>query len=124
MMDVAAGRATPGQGASGLARERCQPVRPGTSALSHFDIEELADELEPGWHVSDDLIRREYVTQDFSQAFAFATRIALLAEAQGHHPEIAVSWGRLVVTLSTHAARGLTRNDFILAAHIDALGGP
>jgi 4a-hydroxytetrahydrobiopterin dehydratase len=124
MMDVAAGRATPGQGASGLARERCQPVRPGTSALSHFDIEELADELEPGWHVNDDLIRREYVTQDFSQAFAFATRIALLAEAQGHHPEIAVSWGRLVVTLSTHAARGLTRNDFILAAHIDALGGP
>ncbi|HEY7942860.1 MAG TPA: 4a-hydroxytetrahydrobiopterin dehydratase [Candidatus Limnocylindrales bacterium] len=124
MMDVAAGRATPGQGASGLARERCQPIRPGTSALSHFDIEELADELEPGWHVNDDLIRREYVTQDFSQAFAFATRIALLAEAQGHHPEIAVSWGRLVVTLSTHAARGLTRNDFILAAHIDALGGP
>ena len=124
MMDVAAGRTTPGQGTSSLAREHCQPVRPGTSALSHFDIEELADELEPGWHVNDDLIRHDYVTQDFSQAFAFATRIALLAEAQGHHPELTVSWGRLVVTLSTHAARGLTRNDFILAAHIDALGGP
>ena len=116
--------ATPGQGPSGLARERCQPVRPGTSAMSHFDIEELADELDPDWHVNDDLIRREYVTRDFGEAFAFATRIALLAEGQGHHPEMTVSWGRLVVTLSTHLARGLTRNDFILAAHIDALGGP
>ncbi|HXX60366.1 MAG TPA: 4a-hydroxytetrahydrobiopterin dehydratase [Candidatus Sulfotelmatobacter sp.] len=123
-MDLAAGRAAPGPGRSALAREHCQPVRPGTSALSHFDIEELADELEPGWHVNDDLIRREYVTHDFAEAFAFATRIALLAEAEGHHPELTVAWGRLVVTLSTHAARGLTRNDFVLAARIDALGGP
>ena len=124
MMEVAAGRAGPDQATSSLARERCQPIRAGTSALSHFDIEELADELDPGWRVNDDRIRREYLTHDFSEAFAFATRIALLAEAQGHHPELAVSWGHLVVTLSTYAARGLTRNDFILAAHIDALGGP
>lgn len=123
-MNLAAGRAAPGQGTSSLAREHCLPVRPGTSALSHFDIEELADELDPGWHVNDDVIRREYVTRDFGEAFALATRIALLAEAQGHHPEMTVTWGRLVVTLSTHAARGLTRNDFILAAHIDALEGP
>ncbi len=123
MMDVASGRAAPGRGTSDLAREHCQPVRAGTNALSHFDIEELADELAPGWHVNDDLIRREYVTNDFGEAFALATRIALLAEAQGHHPEMTVSWGRLVVTFSTHAAHGLTRNDFIMAAHIDALGG-
>lgn len=123
MMDVAFGRTAPGRSTSDLAREHCQPVRAGTSALSHFDIEELADELEPGWHVNDDLIRREYVTQDFGEAFALATRIALLAESQGHHPEMTVRWGRLVVTLSTHAAHGLTRNDFIMAARIDALGG-
>jgi len=122
-MDVASGRAMAGRAPSSLAREHCQPVRAGTSPLSHFDIEELADELEPGWHVNDDRIQREYVTQDFGEAFALATRIALLAEGQGHHPEMTVSWGHLVVTLSTHAARGLTRNDFILAAHIDALGG-
>jgi 4a-hydroxytetrahydrobiopterin dehydratase len=50
-----------------------------------------------------------------------ATRIALLAEAQGHHPELEVGWGRLVVRLSTHSVGGLSRNDFIMAARIDRL---
>jgi 4a-hydroxytetrahydrobiopterin dehydratase len=124
MTDVAAGRPAAGRAPSSLAHEHCQPVRGGASALSHFDIEELADELDERWHVNDDQLRREYTTHDFSDAFALATRIALLAQAEGHHPELAVGWGHLVVTLSTHAARGLTRNDFILAAHIDTLGGP
>ena len=88
LMDVASSRATSGprQRRAGLAREHCQPVRAGTSALSHFDIEELADELEPGWRVNDDLIRREYVTNDFGERFALATRIALLAEGPGPPP--------------------------------------
>ncbi|HTS15243.1 MAG TPA: 4a-hydroxytetrahydrobiopterin dehydratase [Candidatus Sulfotelmatobacter sp.] len=122
-MDLAPGRAAD-RPASTLVREHCQPVRAGTGALSHFDIEELADEVDPAWRVNDDRIQREYATHDFSDAFAFATRIALLAQGEGHHPELTVGWGRLVVTLSTHVARGLTRNDFILAAHIDALGSP
>ena len=52
-----------------------------------------------------------------------STRIALLAEAQGHHPELEIGWGRLVVRLSTHAVGGLSRNDFIMAARIDRLVG-
>jgi 4a-hydroxytetrahydrobiopterin dehydratase len=111
----------PGRAASSLAREHCQPVRTGMSAFSHFEIEELAVELDEGWHINDDELRREYATADFGEAFALATRIALVAEAQGHHPELTVSWGRLVVRLTTHVAHGLTRNDFILAARLDAL---
>jgi 4a-hydroxytetrahydrobiopterin dehydratase len=113
----------PGGAGSSLAREHCQPVRGGANAFSHFEIEELASELDPGWHINDDELRREFVTGDFADAFALATRIALLAQAEGHHPELTVSWGHLVVRLSTHVARGLTRNDFILAARIDALHG-
>jgi pterin-4a-carbinolamine dehydratase len=56
-------------------------------------------------------------------AFGLATRIALLAEAQGHHPELEVGWGRLVVRLTTHSVGGLSRNDIIMAARIDRLTG-
>ncbi|MFI5262178.1 MAG: 4a-hydroxytetrahydrobiopterin dehydratase [Candidatus Limnocylindrales bacterium] len=113
----------PERAASSLAREHCQPVRGGTSAFSHFEIEELAVELDERWHINDDELRRDFVTGEFGDAFALATRIALLAQAQGHHPEMAISWGRLTVRLTTLAAHGLTRNDFILAARIDALPG-
>ena len=60
---------------------------------------------------------------DFAAAFATATRIAIIAEGEGHHPDMAVGWGRLEIELTTHAVKGLTRNDFILAAKIDAATG-
>jgi pterin-4a-carbinolamine dehydratase len=68
-------------------------------------------------------IRREFTFKTFNAAFGLATRIALLAEAQGPHPELEVGWGRLVVRLSTHSVGGLSRNDFIMAARIDRLAG-
>lgn len=58
---------------------------------------------------------------DFRSAFAKATAIALLAEQEGHHPDIEVGWSYLRVRLTTHAAKGLTDNDFIMAAKIDSL---
>ena len=60
--------------------------------------------------------------KDFAGAFERATTVAAIAEREGHHPELSVGWGHLDITTTTHAVGGLTRNDFILAAKIDALG--
>jgi len=119
-----AGAAEGTRSLDGLARERCQVCRPGTPPLSHFEVEELADAIAPAWRVSDEMLQREFAFRDFNGAFGLATRIALLAEAEGHHPDLEIGWGRLVVQLTTHAVGGLSRNDFILAAKIDRLANP
>jgi 4a-hydroxytetrahydrobiopterin dehydratase len=64
---------------------------------------------------------REFPCDDFGQAFGLIARVALLAEAEGHHPLMEFEWGRATVTTWTHTAAGLTRNDFILAAKIDQI---
>jgi 4a-hydroxytetrahydrobiopterin dehydratase len=64
---------------------------------------------------------REFSFDDFGGAFGLVARVALLAEAEGHHPRVELEWGRAVFTTSTHTATGLTRNDFILAAKIDQI---
>jgi 4a-hydroxytetrahydrobiopterin dehydratase len=112
------------RGFDGLAREHCQVCRPGTPPLSHFEVEELADAIAPAWRVNDERLQREFSFRDFNGAFGLATRIALLAEAEGHHPDLEIGWGRLVVSLTTHAIGGLSRNDFVLAAKIDRLANP
>ena len=109
--------------AESLARERCVDIRAGTPPLTKEDVRLLAGAIAHEWHVGDVEIRREFSFKTFSAAFGLATRIALLAEAQGHHPELEVGWGRLVVRLTTHSVGGLSRNDFIMAARIDLLAG-
>jgi 4a-hydroxytetrahydrobiopterin dehydratase len=104
-----------------LARERCAEIRTGTPPLTAEEANSLAESVAGEWQVDEGEIRREFTLQTFNAAFGLATRIALLAEAQGHHPELEIGWGRLVVRLSTHAVGGLSRNDFIMAARIDRL---
>lgn len=106
-----------------LARERCVDVPAGSPPLTADEARELAGALASGWQVDDDEIRREFTSRSFNAAFGLATRIALLAEAQAHHPALEVSWGRLVVRLTTHSVGGISRNDFIMAARIDRLAG-
>jgi 4a-hydroxytetrahydrobiopterin dehydratase len=107
-----------------LARERCQACHGGTPPLPEADIRELLGQVAEGWTTSGSSIRRHLPTADFAEAFAVATRIALLAEREGHHPELRIGWGHLEVELTTHAAGGLTRNDFIMAAKIDRILEP
>lgn len=108
-----------------LARERCVEIRAGTPPLTTEEARVLAGGIAGEWQIDGGEIRREFTFKTFNAAFGLATRIALLAEAQGHHPELVVAWGRLVVRLSTHSVGGLSRNDFIMAARIDRLaGGP
>jgi 4a-hydroxytetrahydrobiopterin dehydratase len=106
-----------------LARERCAEIRAGTPPLTTAEVSSLAAGVGGEWQIDEGEIRREFIFKTFNAAFGLATRIALLAEAQGHHPELEVGWGRLVVRLSTHSVGGLSRNDFIMAARIDRLAG-
>lgn len=76
----------------------------------------------PRWTVAQGKLRREFRFADFSAAFAFMTRVALLAEKADHHPEWSNVYGRVVVDLATHDAGGITVLDFELAEAIDGLG--
>ena len=67
------------------------------------------------------MLRRRLRFGDFKDAFGFATRIALVAEEEGHHPDMEIGWGKVVVSLTTHSSGGLTPNDFIMAAKVDRL---
>ena len=76
----------------------------------------------PEWQrTGNQKLRREFSFPNFRDAFGFVARAALVAEAEGHHPDIELGWGRASFDLTTHAASGLTRNDFVMAAKIDRL---
>lgn len=77
----------------------------------------------PAWTLANDYlsISREFTFKDFKDALVFTDKVGALAESEGHHPDIALSWGKVGISLSTHAIGGLSENDFILAAKIDQL---
>jgi 4a-hydroxytetrahydrobiopterin dehydratase len=75
-----------------------------------------------GWEREGDAIRKEFKGDDFKDSVAFVNRLMPEAEAMNHHPDLAISWDTVTVTISTHSEGGLTANDFDLAARVDALG--
>lgn len=106
-----------------LLRKRCVPCESGVPPLSAPEAKEALRAV-PGWSLSDDhrRISREWVLKDFRDALEFVNRVGALAEAENHHPDIhLVSYRRVRVELTTHAIKGLSENDFILAANINAL---
>lgn len=108
--------------ATELARRRCEACGPGTPPLSEQDAADLQGLIEPAWERdANQWLRRRFAFGNFRDAFGFATRVALVAEAEDHHPDLEVGWGRLMVSLRTHSAHGLTPNDFVMAAKIDEL---
>ncbi|MGH2806242.1 MAG: 4a-hydroxytetrahydrobiopterin dehydratase [Actinomycetota bacterium] len=102
-----------------LSSEHPQEYPKGTPTLAGDELSALRAEV-PRWEVQDDRLVRGFKFRDFNEAFGFLTRIALLAEAEGHHPDIRNSWNQVILEFWTHTAGGLTRNDFIMAARIDA----
>ena len=77
----------------------------------------------PNWTLAGGKLRRELRFADFVEAFGFMTRVALVAEAMGHHPDWSNVWNRVTIELTTHDAGGLTDLDLRLARRIDALAG-
>jgi 4a-hydroxytetrahydrobiopterin dehydratase len=76
----------------------------------------------PGWSVRDGALERDYRFPDFDSAMAFAQATASLAARQDHHPELRIEWGRCIVRWHTHSAHGITMNDVVCAALLDAPG--
>jgi 4a-hydroxytetrahydrobiopterin dehydratase len=104
-----------------LASEHCREYPPGTPPLTPDVAAELQRQV-PEWELEDNrALWREFAFDDFSGAFGLVVRVALLAEAESHHPEIELEWGRAAFRTWTHTASGLSRNDFIMAARIDLL---
>jgi len=100
-----------------LASRSCVPCRGGIPPLTHAQIEPLLEQLGAGWSVIDDHhLAKTYKFKNFAEALAFTNRVGAIAEEQGHHPDIELAWGRVGLTIWTHAIDGLTEGDFILAA--------
>ena len=108
--------------ATPLAEQHCVACKPGTPPLPKAEIDRLLDEV-PGWQVeeADGQLRlaRTVKFKGFMPGVEMVNRIAPIAEAEGHHPDLLLSYGSLTIWLTTHAAGGLTDNDFILAARLD-----
>ncbi len=103
-----------------LAKKRCIPCQGGIPPLRGEDLRRLATQLGGGWQVVDEHhLEKEYRVRDFRQALQFVNQLGEIAEAEGHHPHILLSWGRVRVTIYTHKIDGLTESDFILAAKYD-----
>ncbi|OGG79420.1 hypothetical protein A3A39_00480 [Candidatus Kaiserbacteria bacterium RIFCSPLOWO2_01_FULL_54_13] len=105
-----------------LAEKRCVPCEGGTPPLTAEEIAKYKSEV-PSWGIAGDRksISREFKFKNFVQAMEFANKITPIAEAEGHHPDLSIGWGRVGIELSTHAIGGLSENDFILAAKIDKI---
>ena len=110
--------------ATDLTAKKCQACEGGIPALTRDESATLAAAV-PVWRVSADGKRlvRMWKLKNFVEALDLANRIGQLAEGEGHHPDLHLTGYRMLgVELTTHAVGGLTENDFILAAKIDALG--
>ena len=105
---------------SDLASRKCVPCTKGTPPLDAEARGALAALLGADWKVVDGHhLHRRYRFPDFAQALAFVNRVGAVAEEEGHHPDIALGWGRVELTIWTHVIDGLSEADFVLAAKAD-----
>ena len=104
-----------------LADKRCVPCRGGTPPLKGEALHALALQV-PDWKLIDEHhITKTFLFPDFKTALGFVNRVGAVAEEEGHHPDLALAWGRVDVKTYTHKIGGLTESDFILAAKVDRL---
>ena len=109
---------------SDLTAKQCVPCRGGVPPLAGAELAALARELGDAWQVVDGHhLERTFPFPDFKSALAFTNRVGELAEAEGHHPDIHLAWGKVRLTIWTHKIDGLTESDFILAAKSSQLAG-
>jgi 4a-hydroxytetrahydrobiopterin dehydratase len=110
--------------ATPLAERHCVACEPGTPPLPRAEVDRLLEQVS-GWRAeeADGHLRltRTIKFKGFMPGVELINRIAPIAEAEGHHPDLLLSYGSLTIWLWTHAADGLTENDFILAAKIDGV---
>lgn len=104
-----------------LLSKKCVPCEGGVPHLTASESAALRKEV-PDWEVVDGHhLKCRFKFKNFAEALVFVNKVGSLAEAEGHHPNISFGWGYADITTFTHAVDGLSENDFILAAKIDAL---
>jgi len=108
---------------SELSRKKCVPCEGGVLPLTKPRAEALLKELSEGWMLVDgaSMLAKHFHFKDFKETMAFVNSVAALAEEEGHHPDMTVSYADVGIELMTHAIGGLSENDFILAAKIDEI---
>jgi 4a-hydroxytetrahydrobiopterin dehydratase len=107
---------------SDLAKKECKPCEKGTSPLKGDALKQMQNQLNDGWRVLDEQrLEKQFKFPDFRHALDFVNRVGEIAEEQNHHPDIYFTWGQARIQISTHSIKGLSENDFILAARIDEL---
>jgi 4a-hydroxytetrahydrobiopterin dehydratase len=106
---------------SELAEKECIPCRGGVPPLKGPEIAALQEKLGGGWKVvGEHHLEKEYGFKNFREALDYTNRVGELAEAQGHHPDVYLAWGKVKLAIWTHKIDGLTESDFIFAAKADA----
>jgi 4a-hydroxytetrahydrobiopterin dehydratase len=110
---------------SALRQEDCVPCQGGLPPLDTGEIEMLLPEV-PEWCLTEDppRIERSWTFPNFQTALDFVVQVGAVAEASGHHPDIAFGWGYVDLSLYTHAIGGLQRADFVMAAKVDDIPLP
>ena len=105
-----------------LAARECEPCHGGVPPLEGEELDALLDELPSDWEVVDGHhLAKTFEFEDFVSGLDFVNEVGELAEEQGHHPDLHLSWGEVRVEVWTHAIDGLSDNDFVLAAKIEQL---
>ena len=105
-----------------LAAEKCAPCKGEDARIPSKEVLEMLKELQE-WQTleMERKLFKDFKFKNYAGALAFVNKVSALAEQQNHHPDISFGWGYAEIVLWTHAVEGLSRNDFILAAQIDAL---
>jgi 4a-hydroxytetrahydrobiopterin dehydratase len=107
---------------SPLAQKTCVPCRGDTPPLPPAERDRLLKELGGGWEIENGHhLSKQYKFKNFVEALAFTNRVGEVAEREGHHPDIYLTWGKVGIKIWTHAIDGLTESDFVLAAKADAV---
>ncbi|HEU4602656.1 MAG TPA: 4a-hydroxytetrahydrobiopterin dehydratase [Steroidobacteraceae bacterium] len=108
---------------SNLTEKHCKPCEGGVAPLSQDEATRFMAQLQPGWQLIEDgkAIKREWTFKNFYRTMSFVNAIAHIANTEDHHPDLEVGYGYCRVRYNTHAIGGLSENDFICAAKVDAL---
>ncbi|HEX9570643.1 MAG TPA: 4a-hydroxytetrahydrobiopterin dehydratase [Burkholderiales bacterium] len=104
-----------------LAGKKCRPLPAGTPALTRARIDALLAEV-PGWAFDGKVIAKSWSFKNYHETMAFVNAVAWVAHREDHHPDMSVGYNRCRVEFSTHSIGGISENDFICAAEIEALG--
>lgn len=107
---------------SSLARMKCSDLPAGTPALSRPRVDALLKEV-PGWSYDGKVIAKTWSFKNYYETLAFVNAVAWIVHGEDHHPDLSVGYNRCRVEFSTHSIGGISENDFICAAKIEALSG-